>query len=380
MNLIKLLSGLALALALSLAFAGPLAAREPIKIGVYLPLSGQMAYGGQLELDGIRLAAKEFPEVLGRPVELIVMDNKSQKIEAVSAVKTLIERDHVVGLLGSYGSSLAIAGGEIIEEARIPAIGTSPTSPLVTQGKKYYFRACFTDISQSAGAAAYAYNTLGARRAAVLPDVSSDMSVGQSAFFKRAFTRLGGKIVAEMHFNAGDQDFTFQLTEIMSQKPDVLFIPAYCPEGVAILRQAQALGAGFRIMGGDSMDNPELVSIGGPAANGFIHTTFPYDPDMADPSPEARALTELWRANHPDRPANGSIALGYTAYLMMIEGIKRAGKVHPEAITAALNTTKGLRTPVGVLTLDRDHNPRMAVGLIEIIDGRRTYLGEIQPE
>lgn len=341
MKLIKLLTGLALALSLSLA--GSLQAQEPIKIGVYLPLSGQMAYGGQLELDGIRLAAQKFPEVLGRPVKLIVVDNKSQKIEAVNAVKNLIEKDQVVGLLGSYGSSLAIAGGEIIEEARIPAIGTSPTSPLVTQGKKYYFRACFTDLSQSAGAAAYAYDTLGARRAAVLPEVSSDMAMGQSAFFKRAFTRLGGKIVAEMHFNTGDQDFTFQLTEIMAQKPDVLFIPAYYPEGVAIIRQARALGAEFRIMGGDSMDNPELVSIGGPAAN-------------------------------------GSIALGYTAYLMMIEGIKRAGTVHPEAITAALNTTKGLKTPVGVLTLDRDHNPRMAVGLIEIIDGRRTYLGEIQPE
>jgi len=112
----------------------------PIKIGVYLPLTGQNAFGGQLELEGVRLAQKEMPTVLNRPVELVVVDNKSDKVEAANAVKRLVERDKVVALIGSYGSSLAMAGAEVAEKAMIPGVGTSCTNPLVTQGKKYYFR------------------------------------------------------------------------------------------------------------------------------------------------------------------------------------------------------------------------------------------------
>ena len=66
--------GLAL-MALTLGLAGQSLAAEPIKIGVYLPLTGQNAFGGQLELEGVQLALKDMPEVLGRPIELVVVDN-----------------------------------------------------------------------------------------------------------------------------------------------------------------------------------------------------------------------------------------------------------------------------------------------------------------
>ena len=101
------------ALTLSLGFgaqAASAADKDPIKIGVYLPLTGQNAFGGQLELEGVRLAQKEMPTVLDRPVELVVVDNKSDKVEAANAVKRLVERDKVVALIGTYGSSLAMAG------------------------------------------------------------------------------------------------------------------------------------------------------------------------------------------------------------------------------------------------------------------------------
>lgn len=89
--------GLAL-MALTLGLAGQSLAAEPIKIGVYLPLTGQNAFGGQLELEGVQLALKDMPEVLGRPIELVVVDNKSDKVEAANAVKRLVERDKVVAL------------------------------------------------------------------------------------------------------------------------------------------------------------------------------------------------------------------------------------------------------------------------------------------
>ena len=144
MKLGTLLSMAAMAV-MGMGLALPAQAADPIKIGVYLPLTGQNAFGGQLELEGIQLAHKLKPTVLDRPVELVVVDNKSDKVEAANAVKRLTEHEKVLAIIGTYGSSLAMAGGEVAERAKVPVIGTSCTNPLVTQGKKYYFRACFID-------------------------------------------------------------------------------------------------------------------------------------------------------------------------------------------------------------------------------------------
>ncbi len=355
-------------------------AAEPIKLGVYLPLTGDNAFGGQLELEGVELAFSQFPTIIGRPVELKVVDNKSDKIEAANAATRLIERDKVTGLIGSYGSSLAMAAGEIAEEAGIPMIGTSCTNPLVTQGKKYSFRACFIDPYQGAGAATYAIRVRGYKNAALLTDVSNDYAVGLSKFFRQSFQRLGGEIVAALSYQSGDQDFTAQLTEIISKKPDVVFMPAYFAQGSIIMKQARELGGGFVLMGGDAMDNPDTVKIAGKAAEGFLQTTFPYSINMPKMSPEAEAFTAAWKKQFPHKDPNVNAALGYNCYLMFKSAIERAGTDDPEKVTAALAATKNLPTPLGILNLNDTHDAEMPVGITEIRNGKSVYLGEIVPE
>ena len=378
MKLGTLLSAVALA-AMSMGLALPAQAADPIKIGVYLPLTGQNAFGGQLELEGIQLAHKLKPTVLDRPVDLVVVDNKSDKVEAANAVKRLTEHDKVLAIIGTYGSSLAMAGGEVAERAKVPVIGTSCTNPLVTQGKKYYFRACFIDPYQGAAAATYAFQNLGFKKAAILMDVASDYSVGLCNFFKRAYTKLGGEVVADLKYSSGDQDFTAQLTEIISKKPDIVFMPAYFAEGAIIMKQARELGGGFVIMGADAMDNPDTLTIGGSAVEGFLHTTFPYDVTMPDMGPEAKAFTDAWRAAYPGKDPNVNSALGYNCYNIVLDAIKRAGSDKPEAITQALAQTKDLPTALGTLTMNETHDAELPVGIIQYKDGKRVYLGEVKP-
>ncbi len=381
MKLGKFLAALA-GLALTFGVAGQALAADagPIKIGVYLPLTGQNAFGGQLELEGVRLAHKELPKVLDRPVELVVVDNKSDKVEAANAVKRLVERDKVVALIGTYGSSLAMAGAEVAEKAAVPGVGTSCTNPLVTQGKKYYFRACFIDPYQGAAAATYAYETLGFRKAAVLMDMTSDYAVGLSSFFTRDFKKLGGEIVATLKYSSGDQDFTAQLTELIAKKPDIVFMPAYFAEGAIIMKQARELGAKFRLMGADAMDNPDTLKLGGKAAEGFLHTTFPYDPAMPNMSPAAKRFTEAWKAAYPDKETNVNGALGYNTYFLILDAIKRANSADPKAIAKALAETKNLPTALGMLTINKTHDAEMPVGIIEYKDGKRVYVGEVTPK
>ena len=356
------------------------AADDVIKIGVFNCLTGQNAFGGQLELEGTQLAHKEIPEVLGKKVELVVVDNKSDKVEAANAVTRLIEHDKVNAVIGTYGSSLAMAGGEVAEKAGIPVIGTSCTNPLVTLGKKFYFRACFIDPFQGAGAATYAFRQLGFKRAATLTDVANDYSVGLSSFFKRAFETLGGEVVAELKYQSGDQDFTAQLTELISKKPDIVFLPAYFAEGAIVLKQAKELGAEFRFIGADAMDNPEIVTLGGDAVEGFLHTTFAYDPSMKEMNPVAAKFTENWNKVHPDKAPNVNAALGYDCYIMLIDAIRRAGSAEPAKIRDALEQTKDLPTVTGTTTMNETHDAEKEMGIVEIQGGKKVFLGTIKPE
>ena len=379
MKLGTLLSAFA-CMALSMGFATPAKAEDPIKIGVYMPLTGQNAFAGQLELEGIQLAHKITPTVLGRPVELVIVDNKSDKVEAANAVKRLAERDNVTAIIGTYASSLSLAGGEVAERAKVPVLATSSTNPLVTQGKKYYFRACFIDPYQGAAAATYAYENLGLRKAAVLMDMTNDYAVGLSSFFTRSFKKLGGEVVANLKYSSGDQDFTAQLTELIAKKPEIVFMPAYFAEGAIIMKQARELGATFRLMGADAMDNPDTVKLAGKAAEGFLHTTFPYDAKMPNMSAEAKKFTEAWNKAYPEKETNVNGALGYNCLFLIVDAIKRANSAEPAAITKALAATKNLVTPLGTLTINASHDAEMPVGIIEYKDGKRVYLTEVTPK
>jgi branched-chain amino acid transport system substrate-binding protein len=368
------------ALLLVCAFAGVAFAEDAIRIGVFLPLTGRTAFGGQLELEGVQMAHKEMPSVLGKKVELVVVDNKTDKVEAANAVKRLIEKEKVVAVIGTYGSSLAMAGGEVAEKAGIPMMGTSCTNPLVTQGKKFVFRACFIDPFQGAGAATYAVETLKMKRAALLIDVANDYCVGLANFFKQSYKKQGGEVVAELKYNSGDQDFTAQLTEIISKKPDVLFLPADFAEGAIIMKQARELGAKFQIMGGDAMDNPEIVKLGGAAVEGFIHTTFPYDPSMKDMSDIAKKFTENWKKAFPSKDPNVNAALGYDSYMLVVHAITTAGKAEPAAIRDALEKVKDFPGVTGNKTINKTHDAESPVGVVQIKDGKKQFVGTVTPQ
>ena len=208
-------------------------------------LTGANGAGGADEYDGIKLANKLYPTILGKKVELVVVDNKSDKVEAANAATVLAQKEKVNAVLGSWGSSLSMAGGPIFAEAKIPAVAVSATNPNVTKGNEHYFRVCFLDPFQGTVGAAYAFNELKAKKVAVIREVSNDYSVGLAKFFVDHFVKLSGdekSIVATADYNTGDQDFSAQLTNIKQFEPDVIFAPGNYTESALIIKQARDLG------------------------------------------------------------------------------------------------------------------------------------------
>lgn len=357
------------------------AAEQPdeIVIGVYEPMTGAMAAGGELTMQGVNLAHEQVSEVLGVPVRLVLVDNRSDKAEAATAMQRLIEQENAIAVIGSYGSSLAMAGGEVSEAAGIPVMGCSPTNPLVTQGKDYYFRACFIDPFQGRVMAKYAVEDLGVERVAILQDVAQDYAVGLSAFFREAFIELTGSadgIVAFTSYQTGDQDFTAQLAAIMEEEPDAIYAPGYFGDGGLIAKQARELGFEGYIMGADAWEAPELIEIGGSAAEGLVLSSH-YHPE-ADLSPMSMPFVEDFEAKYGEAPS-AFAALGYDAYMLVINGIERAGSFDPDAIRDAIAETSGYQAVTGNISMDANGDAVKDAVILTVEDGAFAYKTTVSP-
>jgi len=354
---------------------------EVIKIGVFEPLTGENGGGGSQETDGIKYANEVYSEVLGKKVELVIVDNKSDKGEATTAVTRLIEKDGVVAIIGSYGSGVSIAAGDIIKQAGIPAMGASCTNPMVTQGNEYYFRACFLDPFQGTVMANYAIQN-GAKTAAVITQNGDDYSTGLGNFFKQAFAKLTGdegSIVADMVFQTNDQDFNAILTNIKAADPDVIFAPSSIATAPLIIKQARALGITCPIMGGDTWENVSIIDVAGSDAEGVVISTF-FDENDTAATDEAKAFVKGYkeRLGGDDAVIPAVAALGYDAYIIVLNAIERAGSTDGAAIRDALAETDGFEGVTGAFRFDENGDAQKSVAIIKTVkDGQFEYLSTV---
>ncbi|MDR3161093.1 MAG: ABC transporter substrate-binding protein [Spirochaetaceae bacterium] len=381
--------GLALLMALLAlpAFAGggrdTGTAGDVIKIGVFEPMTGANAAGGAMEVEGIRLANELFPtvEVAGKTykVELSIADNKSDKVEAANAVQRLIDLDKVRVILGSWGSSFAIAGGEVARDARIPVIGLSCTNQLVTLGNDYYFRVCFIDPFQGTVMANYAFSDLKAKTAVIVQEISNDYSVGLAKSFSDNFKSLTGNpnaVLATVNYNTGDQDFSAQLTTIRSLNPDVIFAPGNYTESALVIQQARGLGIATPFIGGDTWETPEFIDVGRESVEGAVFSTF-FASEVAA-SPVAESFLKEYRARYNKEPA-AVTALGYDGYLVALDAIKRAGSIEPQAIRDAIAKTAGFVGAAGTVTLDENGDATKSAFLKSVKNGQFSFQTIVNP-
>ncbi|HIU64535.1 MAG TPA: ABC transporter substrate-binding protein [Candidatus Avacidaminococcus intestinavium] len=349
------------------------ASADVIKIGVFEPLTGDNAAGGELELRGIKIANKLHPEVLGKKIELVIADNKSDKAEAASVAARLIEKDKVKVIIGTYGSSLAMAAGNIVKESKVPAIGTSCTNPQVTANNDYYFRACFIDPFQGTVMANYAFKN-GAKKVAIIQEVSNDYAVGLAKFFREAFVKLTGdpdSIVEIANYQTGDKDFSAILTNIKAKNPDAVFAPGNFTESALLIKQARQLGLEVPFMGGDTWETQEFIDVGGVDVEGAMLSTA-FDREKAT-TEEAKKFLEAYVEEYQGEPS-ALTALAYDAYLIAIDGIKRAGTTEDSVkIRDAIAATTDLETVTGKTTLDANGDAIKAAIIKTVQDGKFKY-------
>lgn len=360
---------------------GPTAADGggPIRVGVYMDLSGQTSAFGSSSVEGLRMATDEINAsggVLGRQVELVIEDDQGRPEQAATVVTKLINQDKVVALIGEVASSNSLAAAPIAQRAKIPMITPSSTNPKVTQVGDYIFRVCFIDPFQGEVMARFATSQFDAKRAAILVDTNSDYSRGLQQYFEAAFTGAGGEIVAQQSYTQTDRDFTGQLTTIRAAKPDVLYVPGYYAQAGVIVRQARQLGMKLPILGGDGWDAPQLWELGGEALDGsYISNHYSVD----DPSPRIQKFVAAYRSKHAGTVPDAMAVLAYDAMTVLADAMKRAGTTESEKLRDAIAATSNFPGVSGVISLDAERNAVKPAVVLELKNGGYVYRETIAP-
>ena len=343
---------LALVMALSLAACGGKSdsqdaqsgdsGNKVVKIGVFEPQTGDNGAGGKQEILGMQYANYVQPtvEIGGETydVKLEIVDNRTTPENGKSAAAELVNRG-VSMVLGSYGSGVSMAGGEVFQEAGLPALGTSCTNPQVTAGCDVYFRLAFLDPFQGTVLANYAYKELGVTTAYVLGMLGSDYDQGLVYYFTEAFEALGGTVVAES-FPEGTANFVSYINNAKSAGAGVIFAPVSINYAQLIVEAADAQGFDGALLGSDTWDSNKVIeSAKGKDISAYV-TTF----DQEGGTPEFDTGIKEWiNANADAKTNNGGndmiaavTAMGYDAYFTALEALKAAGSTDPAAVLEAL--------------------------------------------
>jgi branched-chain amino acid transport system substrate-binding protein len=366
----------------SSASASQTAGNGAIVFGHVASLSGSEATFGQSTDRGIKLAVEEWNAkggVKGHKLEVKTLDNQGKPEESAVAATRLVAQDKVNVLLGEVASSRSLAMAPIADRYQVPMITPSSTNPKVTKDgtktRPYVFRVCFIDPFQGTVMAKFARDNLKISKVGVLRDVGNDYSMGLADYFIAKFKELGGTIVSDESYKAGDQDFKAQLTSIKNRGPEAVYVPGYYTDVALIARQARELGMQVPLMGGDGWDSPKLFEIGGKAIEGCYYSNH-YSHE--DPEPRIQSFVKKYKEKWGETP-DGLAASGYDAANVAIDAMQRASDLGGPAIKDAIASTKDYPGVTGVITIDADHNAVKPAVVLEVKNGTSKYVTTVKP-
>jgi branched-chain amino acid transport system substrate-binding protein len=346
-------------------------------IGANLELSGKSAPWGQDSKNGILMALEEVNAKPEQKVKLKVVfeDNKSEPGASKNAMKKLVTQDGVLAVIGAVGSNRTIAAADVAMEEKVPIVTHASTNVTITKKGEYVSRICFDDDFQGSVMAKFAFNSLKADTAVIMVSKGNAYSEGLSVSFRKTFTELGGKIVDELAYQEGVQDFKTHVTTLKNKNPKVVWVPGYFNEVGLIVKQAREAGFQAPFLGGDGWDDKTLFRLGGPAIKGnYVCNHF----DPGDPDPVVQEFVKKYKAKYKEVPG-AMAALGYDALLAMADSANRAKELKPEAMKDAINSMKGVKGVCGIINMGPDREVVKNAVVLETSETEFKYKETIKP-
>jgi branched-chain amino acid transport system substrate-binding protein len=315
----------------------------PIKIGLCASLSGMGYKGGQDTKSALEMAVEEINTsggVLGRPVEMVFRDNKTDASISNRTSKELLVREKVRMLVGVGTSADILAASLNCKENHIPLLPNSGNSEAtyVQKGHDYIFNFSPTSGMEGRAIATYA-NAQGWKK---FISLAPDYEWGQSQvnFFKSKMAELGVPIkIDSLWFKLGETDFSRYITQLNAAEADCILIYAFGADIMALSKQGKQYGLFSRkipIMGWWMMD--ALESLGKEAPMGVIGFERAPAPYLMEKFPMAKKFTNDFRKKIGTFPC-GYALITYDLMQAWVKAVVKAKTDDPEQVSKAL---KGL--------------------------------------
>ena len=342
--MILLKRSLQLASALLLAFSAGVSAAQPadatIRIGVPMPLSGPLAQGGRMILAGIQFATDEANKnggVLGKKIELLIEDTKSEpNTAAITAVK-MANQDKVFAFAGGYGSTADFAMLQSLKRSKPIFVHMASSSVKIEEtfgAEPWYFHVYIVDYHRQKAATAF-FNAMTPRPKRIAIAYEDGLYGTDAVRSSEQYLKDGGfELVMKEPFKAGSPDFSSILNRVKSLDPDVFYVVGYSGDSIQMARQVDSLGV-----------NPKLMLI---VASGEKREDFGAAGENLAvigewaPQQKTEGLPAFIERITPALPAGTpvlpTIVQGYTGMRTLIESIEAAGELDREKVLAQLSS------------------------------------------
>jgi branched-chain amino acid transport system substrate-binding protein len=313
--------------------SAPVAAADAVvvKIGSATPMTGANAAWGSDTDNGVRLAVdeanKEGISLDGHPVtfEVVTGDDQADPKMATAVAQRMVD-DKVAGVIGHLTSGAAIPASTIYNQAGIPVISGSVTSPKYTQqGYNNVFRLVSDDNQQGVALADFAVKTLQFKKVAVVDDATA-YGQGLADAFEKSVIAAGGTVVKREHTNDKANDFKAILTSIEAQKPEVVFFGGMFSQGGTFAKQMKTLGMSAKYMGADGSYSPEFIKLAGDAAEGAYASSTGAPKELL---PEFASFQTKFKAKF-NKEVDTYAPYTYDATRVMIAAMKAANSADPK--------------------------------------------------
>ena len=330
--------------------------------------------------DGVACRVEQINEdggILGRQIELVTRDMKSDPATATTVAQELVD-EGAVAILGPPTDDTLIPITQTAEGIPVVSVGSTQVQfPLAAP--ETGFLAAYGDNAAAAAAAEHALSE-GYKTAYLLksPDIGS-YSLVTPEYFGEAFEEGGGSVVGEDNYSAGLSDYSSQINEIkgLDEQPDVIFVAMVVPDIGVFARQLQAAGLDIPVYGTDGFDDPALIDVGGDAAESVTFATHGF-PE------EGSALKEFYDdcTERGYKVENIFFGLAGDAVDVLRTAIEDADSTESAEMIAAINEIEGMQgvTSDSITFKDRDGIPLKRMAIVTVRNGEFVKIADILPE
>lgn len=241
-----------------------------VKVGLMMAFSGGSSAMGYGTSKGVQLAKKQLD---ADNIDIIQADSKCDPKTAATAVKQLIAKG-VIAIIGEGCSSASAATLPAINNAKVPLISPSASSPSLSLADDYFFRVVPPDTFQGAFMAQAIYDR-GIRSVGIFY-TNEPYGAGMNDVFRKQFESLGGKVAVTTFADPDVIDLQQQVGKLKNAAPQaVFFAPNSVVSGAAAVKLVRESGLNVPFFGADIYYDNTLISNAPEAAKGMTVTSFP---------------------------------------------------------------------------------------------------------